>query len=335
MKHMVPKSSQAVRVEGEIKLRRYVFLVLSSFSAFDLTAAIEALKDANRLQGSDAYSWRLLSVDGDKVTSSSGLRIEVDGGLEQLNRGDTLVVLNGDDFIGNSTTRVLAWLGVQSRRVARLGAISSGVYTLLKARAIRPVQVATHWTYRSGIQEAFSEIRVGRSIFDVSGSTFTCSGGLGTVDLMLHLIRDDHGLDLATWVSDNLVCSAPRTMTHEQTFSQITRVGDRNRIVADAIRIMQETLEFPIPPSEISRKLGISTRQLERLFARHMNSTPKTYYMRLRMEHARNLLLQTNLQVIEVGIATGFNSPSHFSKIYRKHFGTSPHRERGFSAAGS
>ncbi|MDQ2067810.1 GlxA family transcriptional regulator [Xinfangfangia sp. CPCC 101601] len=334
MKHMVPTSAQSVPIDGQTKLRRYVFLALSSFSAFDLTAAIEALKDANRLHGRNVYAWRILSVDGSGVTSSSGLRIDVDGGLEQLNRDDTLVVLNGDDFIANATTRVLTWLGVQSRRVGRLGAISSGVYTVLKARAIRPAQVAVHWTYRSGLQEAFSDIQIDRSVFNVSGTTFTCSGGLGTVDVMLHLIREDHGLDLATSVSDSLICSTPRTMAHEQTFSQMTRVGDRNWIVASAIELMQDKIEYPIPPSEIARKIGVSTRQLERLFSRHMNSTPKTYYMRLRMEQARNLLLQTNMQVIEVSVATGFNTPSHFSKIYRKHFGNSPHRERGFSATG-
>jgi transcriptional regulator GlxA family with amidase domain len=73
----------------------------------------------------------------------------------------------------------------------------------------------------------------------------------------------------------------------------------------------------------------MSTRQLERLFRRYLNRSPKRYYMELRLEKARNLLLQTDMSVINVALACGFTSPSHFSKCYRAHFNRTPYRERG------
>lgn len=92
---------------------------------------------------------------------------------------------------------------------------------------------------------------------------------------------------------------------------------------------MEENLEEPISPAILAEDVGISTRQLERLFRRYLNRSPKRYYMELRLEKARNLLLQTDMSVINVALASGFTSPSHFSKCYRMHFSTTPYRERG------
>ncbi|MEO1919934.1 MAG: helix-turn-helix domain-containing protein, partial [Paracoccaceae bacterium] len=88
----------------------------------------------------------------------------------------------------------------------------------------------------------------------------------------------------------------------------------------------------PISPATLAEDVGISTRQLERLFRRYLNRSPKRYYMELRLEKARNLLLQTDMSVINVALASGFTSPSHFSKCYRMHFSTTPYRERGAQA---
>jgi transcriptional regulator GlxA family with amidase domain len=123
-------------------------------------------------------------------------------------------------------------------------------------------------------------------------------------------------------------------MRCEQTLSLCTRMDLRNAVVAQAVTIMQEHLEAPLSPAAIAAAVGVSPRQLERLFARHLGASPKVHYMKLRMQHARSLLLQTDMQVIDVGIAAGFNSASHFGKLYRRHFGVSPHRERGFHTAG-
>ena len=80
---------------------------------------------------------------------------------------------------------------------------------------------------------------------------------------------------------------------------------------------------------EILDRAGLSTRQLERLFRRYLNRSPKRYYMELRLQKARNLLMQTDMSVINVALACGFASPSHFSKCYRAHYDTTPYRERG------
>jgi transcriptional regulator GlxA family with amidase domain len=97
--------------------------------------------------------------------------------------------------------------------------------------------------------------------------------------------------------------------------------------------MMEGNIEDPVSPARLASDVGMSTRQLERLFRRYLNRSPKRYYMELRLAKARNLLMQTDMSVINVALACGFASPSHFSKCYRAHYQTTPYRERGSHGA--
>jgi transcriptional regulator GlxA family with amidase domain len=120
-----------------------------------------------------------------------------------------------------------------------------------------------------------------------------------------------------------------RTDTDEQRLSVPARIGVRHPKLVSIIQTMEQNTEEPISPSDLAKGVNMSTRQLERLFRRYLNRSPKRYYMELRLEKARNLLLQTDMTVINVALACGFTSPSHFSKCYRNHFERTPYRERG------
>lgn len=312
--------------------KRFAFLLLPGFSAFDLMSAIEVLKDANREANARLYDWLLLSGDGAAVRASNGIEIDVEDGLVDLTRHDRLMVLAGDSFATSATNPIVRWL----RRLARfgvvMGGISSGVYALLKAGVMPKEELSTHWSYRTAMQESFPGLDVQRAIFRNERDRFSCAGGVATLDLMLHFVATDHDEDLATNVADSLVLSQPRTASHEQRISQSGRIGARNSKIVQAIEIMEATLETPISPSQIADEIGISTRQLERLFVKYLTRSPKAYYMGLRLEQARSLLLQTDLKVIDVAMACGFNSASHFSKVYVRQFGITPYNERGFKA---
>lgn len=310
--------------------QRFVFLLLPGFSAFDLTSAVEVLKDANREADQPIYEWLLLTETGASSVASSGLEITVHDALIDLTRRDRLVVLAGENYTETATKPVLGWLRRHARMGGTIGGISSGVYPLLCAGALPITEICTHWAYRKPLQESFEGLDVQRDIFRHDDTRFSCAGGAATLDLMLHFVAMDHGQDLATQVADSLVISQPRTAAHEQRISQSGRMGERNGKVAEAVTIMKDTLESPISPSQIANEIGISTRQLERLFLKYLSKSPKAYYMRLRLEFARGLLLQTDMKVIDVAMASGFSSASHFSKVYRRHFDVTPYKERGF-----
>ena len=317
---------------SEDKPKRYVFLLIPGFSPLGMTCAQEALALANRFaRDRRYYDWLLLSEDGEPVTSWNGVRVMVDDALIELRRDDTLIVCAGERAGDGATKKVLNWLRRETRKGMDYGGLSSGAYILALAGLLNRKRVTTHWEYISAMAELFPDIDVQDSIYQVDGKVFTCAGSASSMDLMLDRIHTDYGTELATWVADQMVYSAPRADSHAQRVSVAGRMGVRNSKLLLALDIMRNNLEDPLPPSEIAQVVGMSTRQLERLFAKYMGTSPKKYYLGLRLEKARNLLAQTEMSLMEICVLCGFRAPSHFSKTYRKAFGVAPSRDTGGS----
>ena len=203
---------------------------------------------------------------------------------------------------------------------------------LAKAGLLEGRKATIHWENQDSFVEEFIEVELTKSVFMIDGNRMTAAGGAASIDLMLKLIAEHHDDNLASAVADQLIYSAIRTDQDIQRLSIPTRIGVRHPKLSQVIEMMEENLEEPISPSLLATRVAMSTRQLERLFRRYLNRSPKRYYMDLRLQRARNLLMQTNMSVINVALACGFTSPSHFSKCYRLQYDTTPYRERGSKA---
>ncbi len=188
-----------------------------------------------------------------------------------------------------------------------------------------------HWENRDSFEEDFPEIDLTQNVYVIDRDRYTAAGGAASTDLMLKLIARRHGAELANLVADQMIHTSIRSDKDEQRLSIPTRIGVRHPKLATVIHRMEEHIEEPVSPTILARDVGMSTRQLERLFRRYLNRSPKRYYMELRLAKARNLLMQTDMSVINVALACGFASPSHFSKCYRALYKTTPYRERGAS----
>ncbi|WP_333781891.1 GlxA family transcriptional regulator [Shimia sp. MMG029] len=210
-----------------------------------------------------------------------------------------------------------------------IGALDSGAYLLARGGFLNGMQAAIHWQYHDVMMEEFPEVNTVRNVFVSSEKHITASGGTATADLMLHLIEQDHGAELSADVADQMVYNAAREATAAQKVSLQSRNGMRNAHLTRAIEIMKDSLEEPVSPAVIAAQLNISTRQLERLFGKYLNASPKKYFMELRLEKAQQLLVQTELSVIEVALACGFQSAGHFARVYRTAFGVTPMMQRG------
>ena len=171
-------------------------------------------------------------------------------------------------------------------------------------------------------------MRLVRGVFVADQKFITAAGGTAAADMMLHLIAAEHGTDLATAVADQMVYNAVREATAEQRVSLQARHGTRNEYLMRAVELVQENLEDPLSPGQIADTLGICIRQVERLFQRHLGTSPKRFIMEARLTRARNLLVQTDLSITEVAVACGFRTPSTFSRVYRAHFMVSPAAQR-------
>ena len=214
-----------------------------------------------------------------------------------------------------------------------MGAVCTGTWILAEAGLLDGRKATIHWENHDGLAEAFPEVDLFRSVFVHDGNRLTAAGGTSSIDLMLHLIALAQGDALAADVADQMLHTAIRTDQDSQRLSIPTRIGVRHPRLAAVIARMEANLEDPISPAQLAADAGMSTRQLERLFRRYLNRSPKRYYMETRLARARNLLMQTEMSIIEIALASGFSSPSHFSKCYRAQYGSTPYRERGTSAS--
>jgi AraC family transcriptional regulator, glycine betaine-responsive activator len=309
--------------------KRFVFLLLDRFTMLSFAGAIEPLRIANRVSGQELYAWVLAGEGGEYATCSNGAAFKLDMGLDEIDREDVLLVCGGIDVQRAATRGVLNWLRREARRGATIGGLCTGAYAVAKAGLLDGRKATIHWENQDGFLEEFESVKLTKSVFVMDGNRWSTAGGTSSIDLMLKVIAADHGEDLANTVADQLIYSAIRTDQDTQRLSIPTRIGVRHPKLSQVIQMMEGNVEDPMSPADLAEEVGMSTRQLERLFRRYLNRSPKRYYMELRLQKARNLLMQTDMSVINVALACGFASPSHFSKCYRSHYNTTPYRERG------
>ncbi len=315
------------------KPRNFAFVLMENFTMLCFAAAVESLRIANRMSGKELYTWQLMADGGMPVKSSAGIEFVVGSDLVEVTRDDTIMLCGGVDIQAATTKKMLAWLRREARRGPTIAGLCTAAFTVARAGLLDGKRATIHWENQDSFMEEFDEVELTKSIFVVDGNRITTAGGTSSIDLMLKLIAQDHGEEMANAVADQLIYSSIRTDQDTQRLSIPTRIGVRHPKLSMVIQKMEQNIEEPISPSILAKEVGMSTRQLERLFRRYLNRSPKRYYMELRLQKARNLLMQTDMSVINVALACGFASPSHFSKCYRAHYDTTPYRERGAQAA--
>ncbi len=304
--------------------QHFVFMLVENFTHIAFSCAIEPLRIANLVSGNELYRWSLLSSNGTSATCSNGIVTLVDGSFDADMPSDRLFVLTGINVAEHATPKLCKTMKRAASRTRALGALCSGAWVLAKAGLLDGQKAAIHWDFHDAFMEQFPEVNLVRSVFEAEQTVTTASGGTATADLMLHLIEREHGAELAIAVADQMVYNVVREGGAEQKVSMQSRMENRNAHVMSAIGLMTESLDEPLSMTEIADQLKISKRQLERLFGRYLNCSPKKYYMDLRLQRAQKLLIQTEASVTDVAVACGFETLTHFSRMYKAAFGISP-----------
>ena len=308
---------------------RFGFLVVPEFSMFALASALEPLRAANRASGKALFDWVLLSPDGGPVTSSSGVPVICDAAMAAAPRLHTAIVASGRPTYPDQEDRALStWLRRQARLGVRLGALSTGTYALAHAGLLDGYRVTLHWQHLAAFREDYPHLDVTEDLFAIDRNRMTCSGGEAALDMMLSLIALEHGRALATQVSENFIHERIRDTGDPQRMALRTRLGISHPRLLTVIGLMEDSLEEPLPRADLAARAGLSSRQLERLFRKYLGRTPTRYYLELRLHRARTLLHQTAMPILDVALACGFVSASHFSKCYREFFDRTPREER-------
>jgi len=313
--------------------RRFVFVLMENFTLLSFSSALDALRIANRMSGKTLYEWTFIGENEGVVSCSAGTQFKLDNPLIELHRDNTVLLCGGTSIQEVTTKKLIGWLRREARRGLTIGGLCTAAYPMAKAGLLDGKKATIHWENQDSFAEEFLEVELTKTVFVCDGNRYTTAGGTSSIDLLLKIIADEHGEELANAVADQMIYSSIRTDQDTQRLSVPTRIGVRHPKLSKVIQMMEINIEEPISPSILAKDVGMSTRQLERLFRRYLDRSPKRYYMELRLQKARNLLMQTDMSVINVALACGFASPSHFSKCYRAHYDTTPYRERGSHAA--
>ncbi len=308
--------------------RQMAFLMVDRFSMFSLAAAIDIFRSANRQYGMPYYSWFTISHDGETVTASNGLPVQVNYNAADAPAADIIFVCAGlsTEFPGKS--KVLNLLRKIGRDGGALGALSVGSHVLGDAGLLDGYRCTIHWENRAGFQEQFPKVECTGNVYEIDRKRYTCAGGTTSIDLMLAIVREDLGQDIANLVANQFHYERVRSSVDRQRIGPERDLIGKSDKLRKIVERMADNLDEPLSAAQLARHAGLSVRQVERLFLRHLNMTPGRYYSGLRLERARELLRQTNLPILDIAVATGFASHSYFAQSYRQHFGRPPSEER-------
>lgn len=310
---------------------KFAFLTLPRYSMIAVVNAVEPLRMANLVTGRNVYEWTFTSLDGKPTAASNGMQLAPTVPLAELPSVDLVFVCGGVQVRDAITPALLTALRRLHKRRLALGALCTGGYALAEAGLLDGYHATIHWENLSSLREQFPRVLIGDQLFTIDRDRFTCSGGIAPLDLMLHLVKAELGPRISQQISEQFIVERVRNERDRQYVPLRAQVGVSHESLIGIANLMEEHIEKPLSLDEIAAKSGISRRQIERLFKRHVQSVPKKYYLQLRLRRARELLLQTSMSIMDITTACGFQSPPHFSRCYRREFGQPPSAERELS----
>lgn len=311
------------------KKNKIAFLLLDNFSMMAFSSMVEPMRAVNSLMSEDVFDWTLHSVDGEPVRASNNINLVVESNMADFHSPDMIVLCGGNDIqnIDHKPIGKALWPYTKTDKVTITG-ICTAAYTMAKIGLLDRYRCTIHWENIASFREEMPSLLVTNNLYEIDGNRITCSGGTAPIDLMLEIINNTFDQETMLAVADQYVHERARPSDESQKMAEHVLTSRQSPKLAEAVQIMQNHIDDPLSTNEVAEIAEVSLRQLERLFKKYKNTTPQRYYLFLRLQQARRLLLQTSLSVLQVTIATGFSSQSHFTKCYRDLFHHTPGSER-------
>ena len=331
---LVPSGAYSFPISNPKDTRWFTFLLLPEFTLLAFSAALDPLRIANQLAQKPLYGWRIVSENGMAVTSSSGVNVSVHGDLSAIAQSHQLLVCSGNNGTQVASARTLSAVRRHMRFGGKAGGVCTGASTLARAGVLQGRTFTLHWENQLGFTEAFPSLAPTSSRYEIDRDISTCGGGTAATEMMICKIAGDYGQDFGAAVSDMCLNGSDVSTRTEQRSSIGKVINSRNPKVLMALRAMYNNIEDPVPLEELAKSVGVSRRQLERQFVQLLGESPAKSYRNIKLERARSLLAETDLSVMQVAMATGFNSVALLSRHFRERYGETPYGHRGKSRLG-
>lgn len=307
-------------------------VLLPGFSQLSLSSFVDPFRCVNKLMSRRSFNWQTFGIGTGSVASSSGMSVEVDASVDECNineRESALVLIGGDYIEDRHSPRLRSLLRRHALRKIPIYAIGTATWLLAEAGVLRNgARCTVHWSKLAALCETFQDLAAEDVLFVHDGNFTTCAGELSAFDLATEMIEARCGSELALRVCEQLTADKRRSGGSYQSIPPGLQYAGAAKKVLQAIKIMEKNTEDLLSLDDLARHVSLSRRQVERLFEKHLGTTPYRYYMSRRLHKAKQLLETTSMPIIDIAVACGYISSSHFSKSFKDHFRQLPSRVR-------
>jgi transcriptional regulator GlxA family with amidase domain len=313
----------------------HAFVLLPRHSPLALGAAMELLGAANALLEQPLHRWTLLGPDARPVAAAGA--VGASGSFPQPGApGDAPPFaavwlftdpLQGERIDAHEPEVLHEWLQQRAREGCLLAGVGSGAAVLARAGLLDGHRATAHWQQLPELAAAHPRVVFSALVYESDRRRLSCGAGTAVLDMMIGWLGQQHGARLQQQLVDHAGIERLRGRDERQRVPLALRMGGSAKL-GEALALMEANLGEPLPTEDIARLVGVSRRQLERLFKQHLGELPSRHYGELRLARAQRLLRSTSMSVLQVGLACGFSSGSHFSNAYRARFGRTPREER-------
>lgn len=302
--------------------------MVPGFSMATLSYSIEPFRVANRVRRRDVYEWCLISAEDRPVPSSSGFILWPYQSIDQVDDFSLVLVVSSSDSLNYRNSRFFNWLRRLARTDCRLGALDCGTFLLARAGLLDGYRCAVPWQQSQEFSEQFPRVEITNDLYSIDRNRLTGAGATAALDLMLALIAEQQGRQIAAEVAQDFLHTRIRSPREGQRMEVQWRYGITDERLVKCITLMERNIEHPVSNLVLARSVVISLRQLERLFKKAFGCSPSRFYLRLRLSHARTLLTESTDTILGIALRSGFSDASHLGKCYREVFHETPGRVR-------
>ncbi len=305
-----------------------VALAYDNLCTFEFGCAVEMFSLARPELGIDWYRFAVCAEERGAVRAAGGISVQGSHGLAMLGRADTIIIPGWQGADVAPSQALVRRLAAAHRRGARIATICSGVFLLAATGLLDGKAATTHWRYADLLQARYPEIDVRpNSLYIDEGQLLTSAGSAAGLDMMLHLVRRDHGPRVANQVAQRLVVAPHRLGDQAQFVARPVPLDEAARLA----RLMDWVRAHPaddLTLSSMAERAAMSVRTLQRQFQQSLGMSPVDWLIRERVEVARQLLETTTRPMAQVSSLAGFGSDESFRRHFRQATGASPQAYR-------
>lgn len=315
----------AAQIDNNVHARVIEIHVAKGYSGLELTSITHVLATANTLLGRDLFSWRFSTEAPGIITSDQGTLVRAEPAIADHRLADMMIVVGGKGAAkGTWLPRVRA-MQRKARTVVLLSDAATAFITATKAPSGR---VTTHWRDITNLVETGYYPKLTTHLSENSDGIITAAGGGATLELMVGLVSPHLTSPQVAELGSHLLLQTIRKSDAEQPKCMADNEGLFDARLTKVIRLMEDSVNEPLSMSEITARVGFSTRHMERVFRNTFNDTPARFYKRLRVKRARKMIEESLLPMIDVAIACGFGSCTTMAKAIKAEYGVTPSHMR-------